>query len=209
MNKKILQFIAAITLILSLSVFALPKNTSAAPGECFLFSIFVGNGTMGCESPQLLAIFQDQGILPGENCYAIAFGSELTPEQVVSVTQVECELEVVAAPTTSLEAPDGSTVDRNAVANCDGSGSEAALQACLEANPLINIIKWVINILAAGVGVITVLMIVIGGIQYSTSGANPQAVGAAKGRIANAIIALIMFAFIYAFLQWLVPGGIF
>ncbi len=100
-------------------------------------------------------------------------------------------------------------VDREDVANCDGSGSEAALKACLDENPIVVTINTFINMLAAGTGVIIVLMIVLGGIQYSTAGANPQAVNAAKSKIVNAILALLMFLFMYTFLQWLVPGGIF
>jgi hypothetical protein len=66
-----------------------------------------------------------------------------------------------------------------------------------------------IDFLAGGVGLIVTIMIVIGGIQYTTSQDNPQAVSAAKNRIVNAIIALIMFGLMWSLLQWLVPGGIF
>ena len=65
-----------------------------------------------------------------------------------------------------------------------------------------------IDFLAAGVGIVVVIMMVIGGIQYITSQDNPQAVSAAKSRIVNALFALLLFAFMYAMLQWLVPGGI-
>lgn len=93
----------------------------------------------------------------------------------------------------------------------DGSGTVTGdeLQNCLKENPITKWIVWGINILSAGAGVIITLMIVIAGIQYSTAGANPQAVSAAKGRMLNAIISLLALFFLYAFLQWLVPGGIF
>jgi len=51
--------------------------------------------------------------------------------------------------------------------------------------------------------------IIYAGIQYSTAGGNPQASAAAKKRIGQAITALIALVFIYGFLQWLVPGGLF
>lgn len=63
--------------------------------------------------------------------------------------------------------------------------------------------------LTALVGVIVVMMIVIGGIQYSSAGSNPQAVAAAKKRISNALLALTAYIFASAFLQWLIPGGVF
>lgn len=66
-----------------------------------------------------------------------------------------------------------------------------------------------INFLAAVVGVAVVISMVIGGIQYSQSAGDPQAASAAKNRIRNAIIALVTFLFLYALLNFLVPGGIF
>lgn len=52
-------------------------------------------------------------------------------------------------------------------------------------------------------------MIVIGGIQYSTSAGNPQAAAAAKKRILNALIAAAAYFLIYALLQWIVPSARF
>lgn len=66
-----------------------------------------------------------------------------------------------------------------------------------------------INFLSALVGIAVVGSIVLGGIQYTTAGADPQKVSGAKNRIFNALIALFAYLFIYAFLQWLVPGGLF
>lgn len=59
------------------------------------------------------------------------------------------------------------------------------------------------------VGIVVVMMIVIGGIQYSAAGSNPQAVAAAKKKITQALLALVIYLFMGAFLQWLIPGGIF
>ncbi|HUC89964.1 MAG TPA: pilin [Patescibacteria group bacterium] len=64
-----------------------------------------------------------------------------------------------------------------------------------------------INALSAVVGLVVVISLVIGAIQYSSSRDNPQAVGAAKKRITNAILALVSFFLLWAFLQWIVPGG--
>lgn len=96
--------------------------------------------------------------------------------------------------------------ERNKLANCDGSSDP---QKCLKDNPLIIWTRTAINFLAAGVGVIVTIMIIIGGIQYAAAGPNPQAVQAAKKKITNAIIALLAFFFLYAFMQYLIPGGIF
>lgn len=71
------------------------------------------------------------------------------------------------------------------------------------------IIRFVADVLAIIVGVVIVMMIVIGGIQYSSAGSNPQAVSAAKKKISQALFALLIYFFLFAFLQWLVPGGVF
>lgn len=57
-------------------------------------------------------------------------------------------------------------------------------------------------------GLIIVISIVAGGVQYSAAGGDPSKVAAAKKRITNAIIALVALIFLFAFLQWLVPGGL-
>jgi hypothetical protein len=66
-----------------------------------------------------------------------------------------------------------------------------------------------INLLAGVVGIIVVISLIMGGIEYSTSEGDPQKSAKAKRRIANTLFALIAFFFLYAFLQFLVPGGIF
>jgi hypothetical protein len=64
------------------------------------------------------------------------------------------------------------------------------------------------NFLSAGVGVVVVAMLIVGAIQYSASGGNPQAASAAKKRIFNAILALLIFALAYSFLNFIIPGGL-
>ncbi len=66
-----------------------------------------------------------------------------------------------------------------------------------------------IQVLSAVVGIVVVIMIVVGGIQYSISRDNPQAVAAARQRIFNALLALVVYLLMVVFLQWLVPGGVF
>lgn len=74
---------------------------------------------------------------------------------------------------------------------------------------IVKYLKIFINVLSTVVGVVVVASIVYGAIQYSSAGGDPQKVSAAKKRILGAIIALFMFIFMYAFIQYLVPGGIF
>jgi hypothetical protein len=82
------------------------------------------------------------------------------------------------------------------------------LQNCLKNNVIYKDINKIIDFMAAGVGIIVIGSIIYGGIQYAIAGNNANTVSAAKKRITDSLIALIAFFFIFAFLEWLVPGGI-
>lgn len=66
-----------------------------------------------------------------------------------------------------------------------------------------------INLLSVAFGVIAAASIIMGAIQYSTSGGESAQVSKAKDRIAKTIFAILAYLFLYAFLQFLIPGGIF
>ena len=66
-----------------------------------------------------------------------------------------------------------------------------------------------INTLSAMVGIVIVIMITWGGIEFASAGNDPQRVSGAKNKITNALLALLVFIFMYAFLQWVIPGGLF
>ena len=85
----------------------------------------------------------------------------------------------------------------------------AGQHACLAANPLVTKIQDVVNFLSAGVAVVIAGSIIVAGIQYTMAGNQPQVLAAARNRIINAVIALFAFLLTFAFLQWIIPGGIF
>ena len=70
-------------------------------------------------------------------------------------------------------------------------------------------IQPIIDLLSGIVGIIVVISLILGGIEYSTSEGDPQKSAKAKRRIANTLFALIAFFFLFAFLQFLIPGGLF
>lgn len=69
-------------------------------------------------------------------------------------------------------------------------------------------INPLIATLSAAVGVVVTISIVYGGIQYASSGGDPQKSAAAKSRITNSIFVLVAFFLLFAFLSWLIPGGL-
>ncbi len=66
-------------------------------------------------------------------------------------------------------------------------------------------LRWLI----VGIGILSVFGLVIAGIQYSAAQENPQSVAAAKTRINNIIIGILIYLTMFGMLQWLIPGGIF
>lgn len=89
---------------------------------------------------------------------------------------------------------------------CDPSSPNSNSALC--STIVQNYVNPIILFLGAGVGLVIIIMIIIGGIQYITSGGDPNHVNEAKKRIANALLALITWILIYAFLNWIMPGGL-
>lgn len=101
------------------------------------------------------------------------------------------------------------TQELNACLACTKNNpTTAELNNCLKKNPIVGDINTIINFLSAGAGIIIVGSIIVGGIQYAIAGNNPNQVSAAKQRIVNSLIALVAFFLIFAFLSWIVPGGL-
>jgi hypothetical protein len=94
-------------------------------------------------------------------------------------------------------------------AQCKNGNASACLKNSSGFNTIYTDLTTGLTLLAAGVGLVATIMLVVGGIQYITSNGNPQAVTAAKKKIGDVVLGLMAFAFLYAFLQWLIPGGIF
>jgi hypothetical protein len=59
------------------------------------------------------------------------------------------------------------------------------------------------------VGIVVVISLILGGVEYSSSEGDPQKSAKAKRRIANTLFALIAYFFLFAFLQFLIPNGLF
>lgn len=70
-----------------------------------------------------------------------------------------------------------------------------------------SVLNLVVDILSIGVGIVGVIGISVVGIQYITAGGNEQQTTKAKRRIVEIVIGLVAFATLYAFMQWVLPGG--
>lgn len=86
------------------------------------------------------------------------------------------------------------------IINCGGATGDAAI---------LGIIKMVIQIMTAGIGILAVGTVIYGGILYSASGGSPDNIKKAKELWVNTAIGLIIFAFFVAITNFLIPGGVF
>jgi len=65
-----------------------------------------------------------------------------------------------------------------------------------------------VELLSALAGIVIVGAIIFGAIEYITSGGDPQRAQSGKKRITEALIGLVAFLLLYAFLQFIIPGGL-
>jgi hypothetical protein len=86
----------------------------------------------------------------------------------------------------------------NPTAYCSGTHS-----------PLIDLLFAIIRFLSKGVGIVVIGSIIVGGIQYIGSRGEPNATSMAINRIRSSVIALIIFIFAFAILNYIIPAGFF
>lgn len=76
-------------------------------------------------------------------------------------------------------------------------------------NPIIVFLKDLLKVITGLVGLAAVGGVLWGAMLYITARANSGQVEKAKIVIINAIIGILLFVFLFAILQFLVPGGVF
>lgn len=79
----------------------------------------------------------------------------------------------------------------------------------IEDTGLWGLLMTVINIMSIGVGVLAVGGIVYGSIMYTSAGGSPEKSKKARLMITNVIVGLVLYALMFALLNFLVPGGLF
>jgi hypothetical protein len=93
---------------------------------------------------------------------------------------------------------------KTSIINCENKKSND-----LKDNGVSQILIIVLNIMAGGVAIAAIAGFVYGGILYATAEDKADRVSKAKQTIFNVVLGLILFAFMFSLLQFLIPGGIF
>lgn len=99
---------------------------------------------------------------------------------------------------------DGSTGGTNACTS--GATSSSSICAASKTDEVGPIINKVVNALLYVLGAVAVVMIIIGGVMYTTSGGDAGGVKKAKDTILYAVIGLVVAIFAYAIINFVVKA---
>ena len=88
-----------------------------------------------------------------------------------------------------------------------GGGDENAILK--DVNSIEELLNIALVTVSSGVGLLAVGSLIYAGVLYASAGANSSQVSKAKEMIRNTIIGIVAYTVMWAFLQWLIPGGVF
>jgi cytochrome bd-type quinol oxidase subunit 2 len=92
---------------------------------------------------------------------------------------------------------------------CNSIGGQWSAAGCTTPGPTLNnTIADIVNVLSMIVGVVSVIMIIIGGLKYVTSNGDPAASKSAKNTILFAIVGIVVVAIAQAIVQFVLQATI-
>jgi len=110
----------------------------------------------------------------------------------------------VVAPAVSVSAATCAGV-KTSLISCDYESSKPAV----DKTGVWQLLIMAINIMSAGVGIAAVGGVVFGSIMYMTAGDSPDKIKKANIFLMNVILGIIVYAVMWAFLNFIIPGGLF
>ena len=193
--RALFRVLATVGVMASLCLLFWAPQAHAQPKTGLCFDALAGVATR-CPTVAGFPVDGKKGAkFDGTKCYRID-----DPEKGWTSVNVNCGDQVFKDVVDTQKVPE---ITDNARGACD-----KALDPSGKCDIVALYINPFINGLAIIVLLAVVISIIIGGIQYSASADQPAAAAAAKQRIINAVLALLAFMFLWAFLQWIVPGGL-
>lgn len=111
---------------------------------------------------------------------------------------------VFAVPVSAKECiVNGEKVETSILDGSDCAGTSA------DGSSITAMLLYILNFMAVGVGIAVVAGIAWGGFMYSQAGGDSTKTKQAISIIINAVIGLVLFIFMYALVNFMVPGGVF
>jgi len=86
-----------------------------------------------------------------------------------------------------------------AVLSCSNTGNSS---------PVTDLLVTIVNFLAVGVGIAVLGGIIYGAFLYASADTSADQAKRGIGHVRNAVIALIVFIFMYAIINYIIPGGL-
>lgn len=125
---------------------------------------------------------------------------------LAAVMGIMMNVAMVGAPAMAVQI--GTTCDPAADKKCNCVTTGLFGEVCDKGDgqAIRDIIKLIVNILTGAVVAAAVIGMAIAGIQYTTSGGNEQQMVKSKNRIVQIAIGLAIWIFMWAALNWLIPG---
>jgi hypothetical protein len=121
----------------------------------------------------------------------------------LSIVAIATSLTLYASPVYAACTGGGLKIPTCSDIKTDGSTTN------LEDNPIILWIQFFVNLLSVVIVAGAVLMIAVAGLQYTSARDNSQSVQKAKEKLFSVVLGLVAYFFLYGFVQWLIPGGVF
>ena len=125
---------------------------------------------------------------------------------------------VIGFPNLSYAAPDENGVGPGPVID-DSCGTPTSIIKCdtivdkdgktIKNNGIVVLLTMAIKIMTGLVGAIAVVMLIYAGLIYATAADSQEKVKQSKEYITNVVIGLLLYIFLFAILNYLIPGGVF
>lgn len=74
---------------------------------------------------------------------------------------------------------------------------------------VMELLKWVLRIMTAGVGIVATGALVYAGILYASASDNASQISQAKTIITNVVIGIVAYGLMILVVNFLIPGGVF
>lgn len=110
---------------------------------------------------------------------------------------------VIAVPQLAGASP-ATTFAQGIYDGCKGAAKDSKLCGEKNSASVNGLIKNIVNLLLFIVGIVAVIMIIIGGIKYTTSSGDAAKATSAKNTIIYAVVGLVVAAFAYAIVSFVV-----
>jgi hypothetical protein len=116
-----------------------------------------------------------------------------------------CDIETTPTPADAGAGEESNIETRTSRVSTDCAADDIDAENC----GIVKLLDTAFNFISGGIALAVIGNIIFAGIQYSTAQGDPSKASKAKTRIQNAIIAFVMYLTLSAFIEWLIPGGVF